>query len=216
MEPFAGLVRWDLGVDGVRLPGAADEVLKIQQYADAVCHSGGFAVCMGGLKILGVRFWARGSAAQSWEACLALVRSRLDVWSCRQLSLTGKVLVVRSVLLPLLLHLVSAGMLWDVLGIHPYLQAETDPKLLVNPNLHPCMGAQNKLGACHYTVTQIRLTDGRTYSIGSCEEQKVVPVLSSPKKQPIFRATPTWCHLHAYLTDVHSCADVAMAAGQHL
>ncbi|KAJ8400187.1 hypothetical protein AAFF_G00398810 [Aldrovandia affinis] len=34
MEPFAGLVRRDPGVDGVRLPGAAGEVLKIQQYAD--------------------------------------------------------------------------------------------------------------------------------------------------------------------------------------
>ncbi|KAJ8355075.1 hypothetical protein AAFF_G00101520 [Aldrovandia affinis] len=44
-------------------------------------------------------------AAQNWEARLALVRSRLGVWSRRQLSLTGKVVVVRSVLLPLLLHL---------------------------------------------------------------------------------------------------------------
>ncbi|KAJ8393316.1 hypothetical protein AAFF_G00062170 [Aldrovandia affinis] len=34
MEPFAGLVRWDPGVDGVRLPGVAGEALKIQQYAD--------------------------------------------------------------------------------------------------------------------------------------------------------------------------------------
>ncbi|KAJ8355177.1 hypothetical protein AAFF_G00088920 [Aldrovandia affinis] len=34
MEPFAELVRRDPGVDGVRLPGAAGEVLKIQQYAD--------------------------------------------------------------------------------------------------------------------------------------------------------------------------------------
>ncbi|KAJ8362427.1 hypothetical protein AAFF_G00374170 [Aldrovandia affinis] len=137
-------------VDGVRLPVAAGEVLKIQQYADDttlfvssarslgriraltdlfgagtgsrvnmakssvlfcgrwtedIGDSGGFAVCEGGLKILGVRFWPRGSAAQNWEARLALVRSRLGVWSRRQLSLMGKVVVVRSVLLPLLLHL---------------------------------------------------------------------------------------------------------------
>ncbi|KAJ8361718.1 hypothetical protein AAFF_G00429600 [Aldrovandia affinis] len=150
MEPFAELVRRDPGVDGVRLPGAAGVVLKIQQYADDttlfvssvrslgriraltdlfgagtgsrvnmakssvlfcgswmedIGDSGGFAVCEDGLKILGVRFWARGSAAQNWEARLALVRSRLGVWSRRQLSLTGKVVVVRSVLLPLLLHL---------------------------------------------------------------------------------------------------------------
>ncbi|KAJ8414435.1 hypothetical protein AAFF_G00053050 [Aldrovandia affinis] len=138
------------GVDGVRLPGAAGEVLKIQQYADDtmlfvssvwslgrmraltnlfgagtdsrvnmakssvlfcgrwtedIGNSGGFAVCESGLKILGVRFWARGSAAQNWEARLAFVHSRLGVWSCRRLSLMGKVVVVRSVVLPLLLHL---------------------------------------------------------------------------------------------------------------
>ncbi|KAJ8405658.1 hypothetical protein AAFF_G00316380 [Aldrovandia affinis] len=34
MEPFAGLVHRDPGVNGVRLPGAVGEVLKIQQYAD--------------------------------------------------------------------------------------------------------------------------------------------------------------------------------------
>ncbi|KAJ8385060.1 hypothetical protein AAFF_G00195900 [Aldrovandia affinis] len=34
MEPFAGLVCRDLGVDVVRLPGAAGEVLKIQQCPD--------------------------------------------------------------------------------------------------------------------------------------------------------------------------------------
>ncbi|KAJ8361959.1 hypothetical protein AAFF_G00409140 [Aldrovandia affinis] len=102
MEPFAELVRRDPGVDGVRLPGASGEVLKIQQYADDTTlfvssarslgriraltdlfgagtgskvnlakssvlycgcwrddrSGGGFSVCTGGLKILGVRFFA--------------------------------------------------------------------------------------------------------------------------------------------------------------
>ncbi|KAJ8358306.1 hypothetical protein AAFF_G00014690 [Aldrovandia affinis] len=66
---------------------------------------GGFSVCTGGLKILGVRFFARESAALNWEARLNLVRTRLGVWTRRQLSLTGRVVVVRSVLLPLLIHL---------------------------------------------------------------------------------------------------------------
>ncbi|KAJ8358256.1 hypothetical protein AAFF_G00020110 [Aldrovandia affinis] len=66
---------------------------------------GGFSVCTGGLKILGVRFFARDSAALNWEARLNLVRTRLGVWTRRQLSLTGRVVVVRSVLLPLLIHL---------------------------------------------------------------------------------------------------------------
>ncbi|KAJ8358364.1 hypothetical protein AAFF_G00013210 [Aldrovandia affinis] len=149
MEPFAELVRRDPGVDGVRLPGASGEVLKIQQYADDTTmfvssarslgriraltdlfgagtgskvnlakssvlycgcwrddrSGGGFSVCTGGLKILGVRFFARDSAALNWEARLNLVRTRLGVWTRRQLSLTGRVVVVRSVLLPLLIHL---------------------------------------------------------------------------------------------------------------
>ncbi|KAJ8349165.1 hypothetical protein AAFF_G00189160 [Aldrovandia affinis] len=66
---------------------------------------GGFSVCTGGLKILGVRFFARDSAALNWEARLNLVRTRLGVWTRRQLSLTGRVVVVRSVLMPLLIHL---------------------------------------------------------------------------------------------------------------
>ncbi|KAJ8362510.1 hypothetical protein AAFF_G00370010 [Aldrovandia affinis] len=66
---------------------------------------GGGAGWGGRLKILVVRFWAHGSTAQNWEARLALVRSRLGVWSRRQLSLMGKVMVVRSVLLLLLLNL---------------------------------------------------------------------------------------------------------------
>ncbi|KAJ8361844.1 hypothetical protein AAFF_G00417310 [Aldrovandia affinis] len=66
---------------------------------------GGFSVCTGGLKILGVRFFARNSAVLNWEARLNLVRTRLGVWTRRQLSLTGRVVVVRSVLLPLLIHL---------------------------------------------------------------------------------------------------------------
>ncbi|KAJ8347510.1 hypothetical protein AAFF_G00190900 [Aldrovandia affinis] len=149
MKPFAELVRRDPGVDGVRLPGASGEVLKIQQYADDTTmfvssarslgriraltdlfgagtgskvnlakssvlycgcwrddrSGGGFSVCTGGLKILGVRFFARDSAALNWEARLNLVRTRLGVWTRRQLSLTGRVVVVRSVLLPLLIHL---------------------------------------------------------------------------------------------------------------
>ncbi|KAJ8391034.1 hypothetical protein AAFF_G00096550 [Aldrovandia affinis] len=84
MEPFAELVRRDPGVDGVRLPGAAGEVLKIQQYVDdttlfvSACPVAGSHP--GPDRPLG-----RGTGSR--------------------LSLTGKVIVVRSVLLPLLLHL---------------------------------------------------------------------------------------------------------------
>ncbi|KAJ8358360.1 hypothetical protein AAFF_G00013170 [Aldrovandia affinis] len=126
MEPFAELVRRDPGVDGVRLPGASGEIRALTDLFGAGTGSkvnlakssvlycgcwrddrsgGGFSVCTGGLKILGVRFFARDSAALNWEARLNLVRTRLGVWTRRRLSLTGRVVVVRSVLLPLLIHL---------------------------------------------------------------------------------------------------------------
>ncbi|KAJ8357895.1 hypothetical protein AAFF_G00056530 [Aldrovandia affinis] len=108
MEPFAELVRRDPGVDVVRLPGAAGEVLKIQQYADDTTLFVSSVRSLGRIRALTDLFGAgtgsrvnMANTAQNWEARLALVRSRLGVWSRRQLS----VVVVRSVLLPLLLHL---------------------------------------------------------------------------------------------------------------
>ncbi|KAJ8361961.1 hypothetical protein AAFF_G00409160 [Aldrovandia affinis] len=89
MEPFAELVRRD-PASTVFAPGAADEVLKIQQYA------GDTTRCL--CRLSGR--WLLRTGRPDWPR-----RSRLGVWSRLQLSLTGKVVVVRSVLLPLLLHL---------------------------------------------------------------------------------------------------------------
>ncbi|KAJ8416196.1 hypothetical protein AAFF_G00382180 [Aldrovandia affinis] len=104
MEPFAELVHGP-GRRRCSAPGGGGRGLENPALDGG--HRRLWRVCAvcGGLKILGVRFWARGSAAQNWKARLTLVRSRLGMWSRRQLSLTGKVIVVRSVLLPLLLHL---------------------------------------------------------------------------------------------------------------
>ncbi|KAJ8358310.1 hypothetical protein AAFF_G00014730 [Aldrovandia affinis] len=114
IEPFAELVRRDpasttwCGCRGVRRGSkvnlAKSSVLYCGSWRDDR-SGGGFSVCTGGLKILGVRFFARESAALNWEARLNLVRTRLGVGTRRQLSLTGRVVVVRSVLLPLLIHL---------------------------------------------------------------------------------------------------------------
>ncbi|KAJ8355174.1 hypothetical protein AAFF_G00088890 [Aldrovandia affinis] len=127
MEPFAELVRRDPGVDGVRLPGASGEVLKIQQYADDTTLFVSSARSLARIRALTDLFGAgtgskvnlakssvlycgrwrddRSGAVLNWEARLNLVRTRLGVWTRRQLSLTGRVVVVRSVLLPLLIHL---------------------------------------------------------------------------------------------------------------
>ena len=64
-----------------------------------------FNRCEGGLKILGVKFFPRDSARLNWEVRLTVVRACLGRWASRRMSLSGRVMAVRVVLLPLLLHL---------------------------------------------------------------------------------------------------------------
>ncbi|KAJ8416267.1 hypothetical protein AAFF_G00382890 [Aldrovandia affinis] len=61
---------------GSKVNMAKSSVLFCGRWTEDIGDSGGFAVCGGGLNILGIRFWARGSVAQNWEARLALVRVR--------------------------------------------------------------------------------------------------------------------------------------------
>lgn len=90
---------------GSKVNLSKSSVLFCGQWREQVGDCGGFQRCEGGLKVLGVHFYPQGSAQKNWEARLAVVRSRLGLWVRRRLSLTGKVIVVRAILLPLLLHL---------------------------------------------------------------------------------------------------------------
>ncbi|KAJ8362199.1 hypothetical protein AAFF_G00390680 [Aldrovandia affinis] len=105
MEPFAGLVCQDPGVDDVRLPGAAGVILKIQQYADDTMLFGLSVRSLGRIRPTFLGQERAPDVAQNWEARVGLVCSRLGVWSRWRLLLTGKVVVIRSVLLLLLLDL---------------------------------------------------------------------------------------------------------------
>ncbi|KAI7813124.1 reverse transcriptase [Triplophysa rosa] len=59
------------------------------------------------LKILGVKFDSNGGGSGNWPDLLGKVRQRLGFWRLRQLTLEGKVLIIKTVILPLLLLLCS-------------------------------------------------------------------------------------------------------------
>lgn len=66
---------------------------------------GGFSLCADGLKILGVYFHRANSAQANWVNRVRKVKGKLTRWRGRDLSLWGRVEVVRSDLLPCLNHL---------------------------------------------------------------------------------------------------------------
>ena len=90
---------------GSRINLSKSSVMLCGRWREEVRDLGGFERCQEGMKVLGVWFCPQGSAERNWEERLALVRSRLGMWARRRLSLTGRVVVVKAVLLPLLLHL---------------------------------------------------------------------------------------------------------------
>ena len=61
--------------------------------------------CDGGLKVPGVRFYTTGSALKNWEARLAVLRACLVIWPQRRSSLSGRIMVVKAVALPVRLHI---------------------------------------------------------------------------------------------------------------
>ena len=65
----------------------------------------GWKFCVGGLRILGVKFDGDLYGRESWQDVLARVKKKVDFWSLRTLSMEGKVLVVKAVVIPILLFL---------------------------------------------------------------------------------------------------------------
>lgn len=59
------------------------------------------------IKILGIKFDREGGGRGNWQEALAKVRQRFGFWRRRQLTIEGKVLIIKSVILPLFLLLCS-------------------------------------------------------------------------------------------------------------
>ena len=62
------------------------------------------------IKILGVKFDREGEGTENWPGMIGKVRRRLGYWGLRGLTMEGKVLIIKSVILPLLLLVCSVFM----------------------------------------------------------------------------------------------------------
>ena len=62
------------------------------------------------LKILGVKFDRQGEGTTNWPDLVGRVRQRLGYWGLRRLTMEGKVLIIKAVILPLLLSVSSVFM----------------------------------------------------------------------------------------------------------
>lgn len=65
----------------------------------------GFELCKDGLKILGVQFYRENGEKKNWIEKLAKIRTKMDIWKSRKLTVSGKVLVIKSDILPALNYL---------------------------------------------------------------------------------------------------------------
>ena len=62
------------------------------------------------LKILGVKFDRQGEGTTNWPDLVGRVKQRLGYWGLRRLTMEGKVLIIKAVILPLLLSVSSVFM----------------------------------------------------------------------------------------------------------
>ena len=66
---------------------------------------GGLSLCEGPVKVLGVLFEVRGSATLNWTSKLQKAQRKLALWGSRALSFSGKVLVLKVDIIPVLTYL---------------------------------------------------------------------------------------------------------------
>ncbi|KAM4705112.1 LOW QUALITY PROTEIN: uncharacterized protein WCC33_009972 [Rhinophrynus dorsalis] len=67
-----------------------------------------FPIRTGLIKILGVWFGGKGMALKCWDERLAIVRQKFGLWSLRDLTIEGKILVLQNEILPVLQYMAQA------------------------------------------------------------------------------------------------------------
>lgn len=90
---------------GARVNREKSSVQYMGSWAGRTDVPSGFFLCPDGLRILGVRFWRESSATKNWEAALEWLQAKTARWASRDLSLTGRVVVVNCDLFASLIHL---------------------------------------------------------------------------------------------------------------
>lgn len=90
---------------GAKVNVSKSSVMFVGQWSKRTVVPGGYTLCQDGVKILGVRFFRVNSAQQNWEGLLESLQSKVSRWSVRELSLWGRVQVVKADVLPRINHL---------------------------------------------------------------------------------------------------------------
>lgn len=90
---------------GAKVNVSKSSVMLVGRWSKRSEVPGGYTVCQDGIKILGVRFFRVNSAQQNWEGLLESLQSKIGRWSVRDLSLWGRVQVVKADVLPSINHL---------------------------------------------------------------------------------------------------------------
>ncbi|KAJ7994396.1 hypothetical protein DPEC_G00248850 [Dallia pectoralis] len=125
LEPFLERIRTSPGIPGYQLPGAGGERLRVMAYMDDItivgtdsrsittatkavddyCAATGALVNRETIKLLGITFQRDGGGSTSWAETICHVQRKICEWSARSLTMTGKTLILKAIVLPILLYL---------------------------------------------------------------------------------------------------------------
>ena len=89
---------------GSRVNTGKSQIKYFGKWKDRVDNPLGFSLCAGPMTLLGISFGNNNDGETNWETKLGKVQKKLNMWKLRRLSISGKILVIKSDLLPTLLH----------------------------------------------------------------------------------------------------------------
>uniref|UniRef100_A0A8C7IU91 Reverse transcriptase domain-containing protein n=1 Tax=Oncorhynchus kisutch TaxID=8019 RepID=A0A8C7IU91_ONCKI len=98
---------WYGRASGARLNRDKTEAQFFGPWADPDLTRLPLTVKLTDIRVLGVKFDRGGGGSGNWSGILGTVRQRLGFWGLRQLTLEGKVLIIKAVILPVLLLISS-------------------------------------------------------------------------------------------------------------
>lgn len=89
---------------GSKINKGKSQIKYLGKWKERVDTPLGLSLCTGPMTILGISFGNEDDVETNWEIRLGKVLTKLNIWKLRKLSLSGKVLVIKSDILPTLLH----------------------------------------------------------------------------------------------------------------
>ncbi len=89
---------------GSKINKGKSQIKYLGKWKDRVDTPLGLSLCSGPMTLLGMSFGNKDDGETNWEIRLAKVLTKLNLWKLRKLSFSGKVLVIKSDIVPTLLH----------------------------------------------------------------------------------------------------------------